>query len=80
MPKAKWWFIVLSCIPIVAQAAMQTEHSDPIAAILLAVSFIIFFALIGRYLARCLHQPTVLGELMMGVFIGNLFYYFGFLS
>ena len=32
-------------------------------------------ALIGRFAARKLHQPSVLGELLMGVFIGNFFYY-----
>jgi Kef-type K+ transport system membrane component KefB len=34
-------------------------------------------ALVGRYLARKVSQPSVLGELIMGILIGNVGYYFG---
>ncbi|MDI9819679.1 MULTISPECIES: cation:proton antiporter [unclassified Legionella] len=64
--------------PALVYAAVQQEsHNDPIAPILFWVTLILFLALVGRYLARCLHQPGVLGELLMGVLIGNLFYYLG---
>ncbi|MEN8132532.1 MAG: cation:proton antiporter [Pseudomonadota bacterium] len=39
---------------------------------------IVSVALIGRFAARKLHQPSVLGELLMGVFIGNYFAYEGY--
>ena len=53
------------------------EHSDPIAAVILGVTSILFFAILGRFAARKLRQPSVLGELLMGVILGNLGYYFG---
>ncbi|MFA6302888.1 MAG: cation:proton antiporter [Legionella sp.] len=52
-------------------------HTDPIASVILGVTFIFFFAIIGRYIARRLDQPGVLGELLMGVFVGNIAYFFG---
>ena len=36
------------------------------------------FALLGRIAARKLGLPTVLGELLTGVAIGNLFYFWGY--
>jgi Kef-type K+ transport system membrane component KefB len=59
-----------------ADVPMSSSH-DPIAPILLWVTLILFFALVGRYLAQSLHQPAVLGELLMGVILGNACYYFG---
>lgn len=53
------------------------EHTDPIASVILGVTFIFFFAIIGRYAARRLHQPGVLGELLMGVLLGNIAYLCG---
>lgn len=50
-------------------------HSDPIAPVIFGVTLILACALIGRYAARRFRQPSVLGELLMGVLIGNLFYY-----
>lgn len=51
-------------------------HADPIASVILGVTGIFFFAILGRYIARCTHQPGVLGELLIGVLLGNLCYYF----
>lgn len=53
------------------------HHADPIASVLLAVTILFFCAIIGRYAAHRAHQPAVLGELLMGVFLGNLCYFFG---
>lgn len=59
-------------------ASGQTQHhSDPIETVILGVTTLFFFAIIGRYFARRLNQPGVLGELLMGVFLGNLFYLCG---
>lgn len=71
--------ILAGSYPVLLYAHVQkdTAHHDPIAPILLWVTLILFFALVGRYLARRLGQPGVLGELLMGVLLGNLSYYFG---
>lgn len=78
MLKSKWWYLLASACPVLAFAAgSNEEHSDPVATVILAVTTIFFFALIGRYIAKRFNQPAVLGELLMGVLIGNLCYYFG---
>lgn len=59
-----------------AMNAQETEH-DPVASVLLWVTLIFTFAILGRYIAKSLHQPGVLGELLMGVLLGNVCYYFG---
>jgi Na+:H+ antiporter len=61
---------VASRVPIV--------HGDPIAPVILGVTTILAFAIIGRIGARKLHQPTVLGELLMGILLGNVAWYLGF--
>ena len=51
------------------------QHVDPIAPVILGVTGILFFAVVGRFAARKLSQPSVLGELIMGVILGNLGYW-----
>lgn len=53
-------------------------HNDPIAPVIFGVTMILVAALIGRYGARMLKQPSVLGELLVGVLLGNLLYFFGY--
>jgi Kef-type K+ transport system membrane component KefB len=53
-------------------------HGDPIAPVILGVTSILAFAVIGRVAARKLGQPTVLGELLMGILLGNIGWYLGF--
>ncbi len=53
-------------------------HADPIAPVILGVTTILAFAVIGRVGARKLGQPTVLGELLMGILLGNIAWYLGF--
>ena len=74
----KWWLIFLGFSPGLVFASGSGDHSDPITSVIFVVTTIFFFAIIGRYIARRFNQPGVLGELLMGVFIGNLLYYFGF--
>lgn len=66
--------LLLAGLPVYAA---DVSHSDPIAPVLLGVTGVLFFAIVGRSLARRLHQPTVLGELVMGIFLGNLIYALG---
>ena len=75
--------LVLLCLllgmPGVAAAwQFHTSHSDPVAPVLLGVTVILLMALLGRFGARKLGLPTVLGELCMGIFIGNLAYLLDF--
>ncbi|MGD2055998.1 MAG: cation:proton antiporter, partial [Gammaproteobacteria bacterium] len=71
-------FLAAIAMPVSGYAIHSgPEHSDPIAAVILGVTSILFFAILGRFAARKLRQPPVLGELLMGVILGNLGYYFG---
>jgi len=63
--------------PGLAFAPNNQGHDDPIASVILGITIIFFFSVIGKYVARKFHQPGVLGELLMGVLIGNLGYFAG---
>lgn len=76
--RAPLWLSLALLAPGLAWAAGNGGHSDPIAPVILGVTGILFFALLGRFGARRLGQPSVLGELVMGVLLGNLAYYFHF--
>lgn len=52
-------------------------HGDPIAPVILGVTGILLFAIIGRFAARRFGQPTVLGELLMGILLGNIAWMMG---
>jgi len=51
-------------------------HHDIIAPVILGTTSILFFALLGRFAARRLGQPSVLGELIIGIIIGMAGYVF----
>jgi len=71
--------MVIALLPSVASAfQFHVSHSDPIAPVILGVTGILFVALIGRFSARKIGFPSVLGELMMGILVGNIAYYFSF--
>ena len=74
----KGLMVVGILFPTLAYAAHGVDHADPISSVLLAVAALFFFALIGRYLAYRCKQPSVLGELLMGVLLGNGCYFLGF--
>lgn len=60
---------------IVAGRAFASEsggHTDPVASVLLALIVILAAAKIGSAVFERLGQPAVLGELISGVFLGNL--------
>ncbi|MDJ0939541.1 MAG: cation:proton antiporter [Woeseiaceae bacterium] len=58
-------------------ATGAVSHGDPIAPVILGVTSILLFAVIGRVFARRLGQPTVLGELLMGILLGNIAWILG---
>ena len=53
------------------------NHLDPVASVIFWVTLIFFFGVMGRFIAVRLNQPKVLGELLMGVVVGNICYFFG---
>jgi Kef-type K+ transport system membrane component KefB len=59
-------------------SGLSFTQGDPIAPVILGVTSILLFAVIGRFAARRFGQPTVLGELLMGIVLGNLAWYLGF--
>ena len=50
-------------------------HTDPFASILIELLILIVAAIAGRWGAGKLNQPSVLGELLIGVLIGNVLYW-----
>jgi Kef-type K+ transport system membrane component KefB len=73
------WLLALLAIPSTVSAwQFHVSHSDPIAPVLLGVTGILFVALLGRFGARKLGLPSVLGELCIGILIGNLAYLIDF--
>jgi Kef-type K+ transport system membrane component KefB len=67
---------LLAC-PAAWGAHNGAVHEDPVAPVILGVTGILFFAVLGRFGARKLGQPSVLGELIMGVILGNVAYLYG---
>ncbi len=61
-----------------AAVSAAVSHGDPVAPVILGVTSVLAFAILGRVLARRSGQPTVLGELLMGVLLGNVAWLLGF--
>jgi Kef-type K+ transport system membrane component KefB len=53
------------------------SHADPVVPILLALVVLTLAAVLGGRLMTLIKQPAVLGELLVGLAIGNLAYYLG---
>ncbi|MGW8310296.1 MAG: cation:proton antiporter [Thiogranum sp.] len=70
--------VVLALGTASAVAAAAVSHGDPVAPVILGVTGLLFVALIGRFSARKLGLPSVLGELTIGMIVGNLAYYADF--
>ncbi len=71
-------FLLLGFLSLISSTAYAGggEH-DPFAPILFVISCIIIAAIIGRWLATRYQQASVLGELLIGMIIGNIGYWFG---
>ncbi len=50
---------------------------DSMGPVVFWVALIFFFGIVGRYFALRAQQPGVLGELLMGMALGNVLYFFG---
>jgi Kef-type K+ transport system membrane component KefB len=68
--------IMTGLFPAIAFANGE-NHLDPAASVVLWGTLILFFGLMGQYIAVRLKQPGVLGELLMGVIVGNICYFAG---
>jgi Kef-type K+ transport system membrane component KefB len=64
--------LLLVLVPVAAFASPSAGHSDPVAAVVLALTVILVAAKLGGELAVRGGQPAVLGELVVGVLLGNL--------
>ena len=60
-----------------AHAQSGSNHADPFAPVVLGLAFMITIAMVGHGLAGRFRQPPVLGELLIGVVIGNIGYWLG---
>jgi len=69
----------LACLATGAAHAAAAEggHADPFAPVLLELAMVVLAAAIGRRAAGLAGQPAVLGELVIGVVIGNVGYWLG---
>lgn len=67
---------VLALLLVLALAgsgfAAETGHADPSAPVVLWLAIVLLAALVGGDLAARVGQPAVLGELLVGVLLGNL--------
>jgi len=71
------FFACLMILPSVAAAVeFHVSHNDPVAPVILGVTGILFVALLGRFSARKLGFPSVIGELIMGIVVGNIAFYY----
>ena len=57
---------------VAAEAQELANHSDPVARVALAMAVILLAAKLGGEVAIRLGQPSVLGELLVGIILGNL--------
>lgn len=71
------YLFFLCLVPTRLWAATDIMHFEPVSSVILWVTLIFLFGIIGRYVAERLNQPGVLGELLMGMLIGNVCYFFG---
>ncbi len=69
--------LCLGLCPSLVFANSSSAHLDPVTSVIFWVTLIFFFGVLGRYIAMRFHQPGVLGELLMGVLVGNLCYCWG---
>ena len=64
--------LLLPLLPAVAFASPGAGHGDPVASVVLALTIILVAARLGGELAVRVGQSAVLGELVVGVLLGNL--------
>ena len=73
----RYLLVALFLLPKLCMAETLEPDLDPAESVIFWMTLIFFFGVMGRYIAVRLKQPGVLGELLMGVLVGNLCYFFG---
>ncbi len=58
-------------------AATSIWHTGPLSDFLLAILILVAAGEIGKNVARALRFPVVLGELLMGILLGNVYFFSG---
>ncbi len=53
------------------------QHGDPYAFLFQVLAIVLLTAAVGHYVAAKLNQSSVLGEIVVGIIVGALFYQFG---
>ena len=56
---------------------MDAMHLDPAVSVIFWGTLLLLLGVVGRFFAMKLKQPGVLGELIFGMILGNLGYFFG---
>jgi Kef-type K+ transport system membrane component KefB len=64
--------LALPAVAVAQEAAGTGAHVDPVAPVLVALGLILLFAKLGGELFERFGQPSVLGELVFGILLGNL--------
>jgi len=64
--------MVVAAVVLPAAASEGQGHSDPSAQVALSLALILVLAKVGGDLATRVKQPAVLGELLVGVVLGNI--------
>jgi Kef-type K+ transport system membrane component KefB len=64
--------LLSALLPAEALASGSEETSQELIRILLGVALILFFAKLSGHVAETWHMPAVLGELLIGIVLGNL--------
>ncbi len=72
-----WYYLLLGCLfPVLSWSKSTVTHFDPVSLIIFWVTSIYCLSVIGQFFAKKMGQPSVLGELVMGMIVGNLCFYF----
>jgi Kef-type K+ transport system membrane component KefB len=70
------WVLLALLFPLMLHAASGESHFEPGSSVILWVTILFTISITGRYIAELLKHPGVLGELLIGVLLGNIGYYF----
>lgn len=73
----RYLIMMAGFLPASLFASSEINHVDPAAPIIFWVTIIFFLGIVGRFIAKKFNLPGVLGELLMGVLVGNACYFFG---
>lgn len=66
---------MMAAAVLVAQP--ESGHVDPFTYVMLELAILVLLAVLGRWIAQRINQPSVLGELGIGMLAGNIGYWLG---